>query len=126
MPLSVELTGGRSSYRPGETVHGTFAWALPKPPNRMELRLFWYTQGKGTQDVTIVQTQQANPAMAAGSQPFEFHLPEGPYTVYGKLISVLWAIELVVDSASDAGRADLVVSPWDEPVTLGDPAASGL
>ena len=43
---------------PGEAITGTVAWQLDAPATGVEIRLFWYTRGKGTTDVQVVKAQQ--------------------------------------------------------------------
>lgn len=124
MDLRIELVDQRDVFHPGETVRGTFSWSLPDRPAELELRLFWYTQGKGTQDVTIVKTRRIESPQMAGREPFAFELPQGPYTMHGKLISILWALELVAGRAKEVARTPLVLSPYGGPVVLGDPPAT--
>jgi hypothetical protein len=115
--LTVQLNDNRTQYVPGEIVAGTAAWELPQPPKDATLRLFWYTQGRGTQDVAIVEELALPPAEAASAHAFQFTLPAAPYSFGGALISLQWAVELIVNG-TDAQRADIVVSPWTEVVTL--------
>lgn len=123
MLMDVKLAGGNSSFRPGQKISGSFSWALEDQPERVELRLFWCTHGKGIQDVTIVRSRRVDSPGMMGRETFEFRLPDGPYTMHGKLVSVLWGLELVAGKSSKATRVDLVVSPWGEPVVLGEPKA---
>jgi len=55
---------------------------------------------------------------------FRFRLPEGPYSFSGKLISLLWAIEVVASPGDMAGRAGIVVSPSGREVVIGRPEGS--
>ena len=54
--LRIETRDGRTAFRPGETIEGVVRWQLDRPPRRAELRLFWYTEGRGSQDVSVEET----------------------------------------------------------------------
>jgi hypothetical protein len=116
--LSLQTQDERTVYRPGETVAGVASWELPEAPRAVEVRLFWYTEGKGTQDVEVVDSVRFESPPAAHQEAFELTLGEGPFSFSGKLISLLWAIELVVQHPNDAARLDLVVSPTGREVLL--------
>ena len=53
--LRVNFVDDRASFVPGESVSGTATWELETDPQSIELRLFWYTTGKGDQDLDVVQ-----------------------------------------------------------------------
>lgn len=116
--LSVELREERSSFRPGEAVSGTAAWSLETPPERVELRLFWRTQGKGDEDVGIAETVVFQAPRREDKREFRLRAPEGPYSFSGKLVSLLWAIEVVAEPGALAGRAEITLSPTGEEVQL--------
>jgi len=116
--MAIELSEGKLSYRPRQLMRGSFSWSSLDQLKSLELRLFWYTQGKGTQDVTLVEMRRINSPALMGRERFEFRVPDGPYTMHGKLISVLWALELVSEGPNEVTRVDVVVSPWGEPVIL--------
>ena len=121
MTGTVEVRAPASNAcRPGDTIEVTFAWALDQPPATIEARLFWFTQGKGTQDVTIVETQPVSPVQR-GEQRVRFRLPQGPYSFSGTLISLLWAVELVAEDV--AGRWELVLAPDGAEIQLSAVAA---
>ena len=52
--LGIFIAENRTRFLPGEKLTVTALWALPEKPESVEVRLFWYTQGKGTQDVGVV------------------------------------------------------------------------
>jgi hypothetical protein len=109
--LAIEIQNGANAFLPGETVEGTVSWQLDRPAETAELRLFWYTQGKGDQDVGVVSTVPfANPELQE-RRVFRVSLPDGPFSFSGKLISLLWALELVVEPGSRASRTEITVSP---------------
>jgi hypothetical protein len=109
--LAVEIHNGANAFLPGEMVEGTVSWQLDRPAEMAELRLFWYTQGKGDQDVGVVSTVPfANPGLQ-DRRVFRVSLPDGPFSFSGKLVSLLWALELVVEPGSRASRTEITVSP---------------
>jgi hypothetical protein len=116
--IRVETRDGATAFRPGDEVEGTVRWQLDAPPRSFELRLFWYTQGKGDQDVGVVEVQPLDHPAAEEHRAFRFRLPLGPYSFSGKLISLLWAIEAVAEPGDAVGRIELVVSPTRQEILL--------
>jgi hypothetical protein len=117
--IQVEIRDGNTSFRPGDPVEGTVFWQLEPPPEEIEVRLFWYTQGKGDQDVGVVETFPFPSPTPTDRRQFRFRLPEGPYSFSGKLISLAWAIEVVAQPGDVAGRAEITVSPTGAEIRLG-------
>jgi hypothetical protein len=116
--LRIELAGGRSSFKPGEPLSGRVTWRVGDQPKSAELRLFWYTSGKGTQDVGLVDsTTFASPRMD-DHRDFTFALPREPYSFSGTLISLIWAIELIVEPGGHVEREEIVLSSTGEEVVL--------
>lgn len=115
--LNIQLSEERHEFRPGETIQGRFSWELEKDAD-VELRLIWFTQGKGTQDVGIIQTQRVERPPMAGEEAFKFILPNGPYSFTGKLITLAWALELVTIPGDEAQRVDFTLSPTGHWVVL--------
>ncbi len=116
--LEIRTTDGRTWWLPGSTLEGTARWRLEEDPKAVELRLIWFTSGKGTQDVTLVDRQRLDLPGLAGEQRFRFQLPEGPYSFAGTLISLAWALELVTEPPGESTRLDLVVAPTPVEVRL--------
>jgi hypothetical protein len=109
--IDIRIDGGRSAFHPGEVLAGETAWLLDRHPESVELRLFWFTRGRGTEDVEVVQRLAfANPAQE-DRRSFQLRLPESPYSFSGRLISLTWAIEVVASPGRRTGRAELVLSP---------------
>lgn len=109
--IQLDIQGGANAFLPGETVEGTATWQLDKPVETVEVRLFWYTQGKGDQDVGVVETVAFPDPAPADRRGFRIRLPAGPYSFSGKLISLLWALEVVAEPGGRAGRTEITVSP---------------
>lgn len=114
--LDIFPTDNRAERQPGETVELSAMWALKKAPRTLEARLFWFTRGKGTEDVEVVATQPVTTPAIAGEHVFRFTLPEGPWSFSGKLISLLWAVELVADDTS--ARWEFTLAPGGHEIRL--------
>ncbi len=84
---------------------------MEKEPKKIEIRLFWYTKGKGTEDAQIVAATLIVPNVQQGSQEFNFILPKHPYSFSGKLISLIWAIEFIVEPSVESVRKEFVMAP---------------
>lgn len=116
--LGIELDEGRTVYRPGDSVRGTATWKLDEPPDSIEVRLGWYTEGKGTTDAAIVHTLHEDRPGRTGSNPFEFELPAGPYSFSGSLITLAWTVEIAIEPAGDHESVTIMVSPTDDEIAL--------
>jgi hypothetical protein len=116
--IQVETEGGAAAFRPGDVIAGRVRWQLGEAPESVELRLFWYTEGRGTQDLEIVETLTfANPA-AEDRRSFQIRVPKGPFSCSGKLLSLIWALEAVAQPTEDSGRTLITISPTGEEILL--------
>lgn len=118
--LQVKTDGGKTRFQPGETVRGAASWFFDEKVRELDLRLFWYTQGRGERDVKVVESLPFRDPQAQESRDFSFQLPAVPFSFEGKLIALAWALELVAQPSGQAFRVDLAVSPTGEPVRLGE------
>ena len=107
----LQIALASSVYRPGEQLCGECLWELEKPVEKLELWLSWHTKGKGTQDGTIVATQQLASPGVCGSRRFTFGLPDGPWSFSGKLITLIWTVEIVAMPGYAGEAVDFVLSP---------------
>jgi hypothetical protein len=115
--LSLHLDEGRRAFAPGDRLRGTASWALPGTPALVEVRLYWKTAGKGTTDLQVVAVTGAA-ASARGELRFDFRLPETPHSFSGRLISLVWAVELVVEPGDESCREEIVVAPGGRALVL--------
>ncbi|MCX5660743.1 MAG: hypothetical protein NTW19_13635 [Planctomycetota bacterium] len=109
--LRIETLDNQTSFAPGSPIAGIATWQMEAAPGAVEVRLFWFTDGKGDRDVGVVDRVRFDNPSAADAQPFAFTLPAGPYSFSGKLISLQWALEVVVLPGEHATRLEIVVSP---------------
>jgi len=86
-------------------------WLVDRAPESVELRLFWYTRGKGTQDAEVVGCQGFESPRAEDGRQFSLELPASPYSFSGELITLVWAAELVVSPPGEVARVEFVMSP---------------
>ena len=107
--LKVELD--ENALKPGETVRGRASWELQFDPNNIELHLLWYTEGKGSRDAEIVKSEPIPHVGPRGTHSVAFGLPDSPYGFSGKLISLIWSIELCVDGERAVERVTFNVAP---------------
>jgi len=116
--LQIQIDGGRSDFAPLETIQGTLHWTLDAAPDAIELRLPWYTEGRGDRDIGLVRTLRIEAPGAVGSHAFELEAPSGPYSFSARLISLRWAVEAVADPGSRSARKELVMAPDAREVEL--------
>lgn len=109
--LAIELEGGRTAFRPGEPIRGVVSWTAPAAPASVKVCLVWSTEGKGTRDVCVAQTLTVVSSRSTDRQAFQLSAPEGPYTFSGKLISLIWAVELVLDPGGRSTHLPIVIAP---------------
>lgn len=119
--LHIALTGNRTSYTPGTEITGQATWELAAPPKALELRLFWFTRGKGTTDVQVVETLRFDAPRPADRRDFRFRLPATPYSFSGKLISLVWALEFVTLPGDQTVRTEFTLSPTGQELLLEGP-----
>jgi len=116
--MKIQTEDARTAFRPGEEVRGAVSWELPDEPRSVELRLVWFTTGIGTRDVGVVARLAFEQPSASDRRDFALTLPHGPYSFSGKLISLLWALELVARDPDEVARLELTVSPTGREVLL--------
>lgn len=118
LELRIDLDREDGGFLPGETLRGRASWRLDQQPSTVDLRLFWYTSGKGTRDIDIVHTQRFEQPRREEQRAFSIDLPRAPYSFSGTLISLIWAIELIVAPGLEAERKEFVLSPSRNEIVL--------
>lgn len=115
----ITLNVGRRDLRPFETVSGRVEWRLEEVPKDLELRLCWFTRGRGTEESETVEALPLGDT-ASGGRDFSFELPGEPWSMDGPLISIVWALEVVAKKQGGLGLEELVVSPDRKARKLGE------
>ncbi len=119
MELSLNAPGAQ--YFPGEELRGTLDWELESDPARLEIALFWSTEGKGSGDSHTVATEVLESPGPRGRREFRFQLPEAPHSFQGRLISLIWGVEAICKKPKMQAFASFVMAPGGEALSVGEP-----
>ena len=118
---SIQTEFDNLAYTPGETLRGQAAWQADRRPVSATLRLFHHTSGRGTQDVVVVEERPFDAPAEVDRREFAFTLPaEGPWSFSGKLVSLIWSLELELDLGDDSliEKLDFTLSPTGTEILL--------
>ena len=108
-----------AQFRCGDEIRGTVSWNLESKPERIFVRLFWYTSGKGTMDVGIKDEFVIENPGFSNIQNFNFKAPSSPYSFSGRLISIIWAVEALTSDKKHTESVQLEISPTGREIVLG-------
>jgi hypothetical protein len=68
--------------------------------------------------VIVAQTLRFDSPKMEEARPFQLSIPAEPYSFSGKLISLIWALEVVVEPAKEGDRLEITVSPNGDEISL--------
>jgi hypothetical protein len=117
----LELKTEYDAFFPGTIAASRVVWDVGEgnpPPIGIEARLVWSTSGKGDKDRKVIKNIRWEPNKPQGERQVNFQLPWGPYSFSGKLISLIWAIEVIMFPSKVSVRKEIVVGPNAEEVLL--------
>ena len=117
--MNVTITIERSDLQPHEPVKGRVAWQLESEPRNLELRLCWFTRGRGTEESRTIEVLSLGDT-AHGERSFSFTLPAEPWSTNGTLIQIVWALEVVAKKTGSLAVAEFVVAPQRREIELGE------
>ena len=109
--LQISIDGGRTSFRPGETISGSASWRLKKTPKKVAVNLLWYTGGTGDEDREVVASKPIANPRNSDECDFAFTLPAEPYSFSGRLITLVWIVELNAGSKKSVVQQAFTLSP---------------
>jgi hypothetical protein len=104
----LNIKNGTIHFKPGDTIEGTVRWTS-EAVKSAALRLFWRTEGKGTQDAGFVDEMIFDQPRPTDQRKFHFTAPYGPLSYDGKLIAIMWALELELNGGSEVAHLDLTI-----------------
>ncbi|TWT49955.1 hypothetical protein KOR42_37730 [Thalassoglobus neptunius] len=116
--LELTILSEQKGFDPGVEVSVRVGWKFDETPDALELRLVWNTSGKGDRDLKVVQVVEISPSSPTGSHEVMLTLPWGPYSFSGKLLSIVWALELVAFPNNESLRREIVLAPNGEEVVV--------
>lgn len=104
------ITLKQKNLKPHDTVEGSVSWQLENAPKNLELRLFWFTRGRGEEEAGTISTLPLGDA-SSGEKVFSFPLPGSPWSIDGTYISIVWGVELVERKAGGLALEEFTVGP---------------
>jgi hypothetical protein len=116
--LTLETENGVSAFAPGAQAVVIAAWRLDKPAEYIELHLMWSTQGKGDSDASLVHSLRFDAPLPEDTKRLGIQLPDAPYSFSGKLVSLVWSLELVAHPSEESARLELVIAPAGKEILL--------
>ncbi|MCG6158083.1 hypothetical protein [Rubinisphaera margarita] len=116
--LEIERPRSGAQFEPGQVVPVDVRWSLLEDQSRVELRLVWNTVGKGDQNLSIEETWTYSNIGLSGQKHEEIQLPDGPYSCSGKLLSLVWAFELIVFPSGESTRTEFLMAPGASEIIL--------
>jgi len=114
--MEVRIDSDQKALHPGEELKCHALMQNPTDAIGGEFHVLWYTEGRGTQDIHLVHSEPFHHIRGRRDYSFSFELPQQPYSFSGKLISLIWAVEVVIGDS--VGRATFTLSPHESEITL--------
>jgi len=116
--LEILLPDDRTAFEVGEMIDVTASWSLDTPVESLELRLLWNTIGKGDRNLSVEKTWKYDQPLNNDKITESIQLPSAPYSFSGKLVSLVWAFELISFPGGDSVRQEIVISPDAQEILL--------
>ena len=108
---SLRLSCDPTAVRPGESLRVQVDWDLTERPEKLVVNLLWYTSGKGDEDIQVVDGETVVDPGTSGSREITFTAPAHPPSFSGRLITLTWAVEALIDPGKLVERRELVIAP---------------
>ncbi len=116
--LEILLPDDRTAFEIAETIDVTLSWSLESLADSVELRLLWNTVGKGDRNLSVEKTWKYDQPLLSDKFTESIQLPEAPYSFSGKLVSLVWAFELIAFPVGDSVRKEIVIAPEAQEIFL--------
>lgn len=103
-------------HQPFQTLTGKVRLTGPVTAAKMELRVFWFTRGRGDEEAEICHRLSINTQEKLSG--FSWKLPAAPYSFAGQLITMAWAVEVVDEKENSLDLVPFLLSPSGEEMQL--------
>jgi hypothetical protein len=107
----ISIEPNTRQFEPGATITARVQWSDLRDNDRLVVRLFWFTTGKGDRDIEIVSEVPLQATGTSGQEVVKLTAPAWPFSYSGKMVSIQWAIEVVRLPGEDAQTVELVIAP---------------
>ena len=106
-------------FAPEETIKFVVSWDLTNVMDlNFEIHFFWHTEGRGNEDLEIFESIPFLAPIAIGKKNFQMKAPNQPFSFSGKLISLVWKIEVVSPSTNLSTSEVIQISPTERSIIL--------
>lgn len=112
----IEIELDHFHHQPFQELKGKIRVTATTPPKSMELRVFWFTRGRGDEEALIVHRIELNTNQQLSE--FSWTLPAAPYSFAGQLITLAWAVEVVDHKEQSLDLVPFLLSPSGEELQL--------
>ena len=112
--LEIELD--HFNHQPFQALKGRVRLTAPSSAQSLELRVFWFTRGRGDEEAEILHRIELNPHQLLSD--FSWELPAAPYSFAGQLITLAWAVEVVDQDEQSLDLVPFLLSPTGEEIQL--------
>jgi hypothetical protein len=106
-----KLADDKRNYQPGEELVLGITWDFGEPLTKFEVRLVWNTEGKGDRDLETMKTITLAAPGQSGQELVRTQLPYLPYSYRGKLLAIVWAVEVIAFPSKQAQRLVFEITP---------------
>lgn len=117
--IQIHLDQEGACYLPGASLTGAIIWTLDPQIKEIAIRLFYYTEGKGSEDNETLEEVMIETPSQTGEAAFSFDLPMSPFSFQGELITLQWALEAVSQPKHICiERCPIILSPTQGTILL--------
>ena len=108
----------KTNFLPLENLKGKFSYEQLPQNETLLLSLYWFTEGRGDQDIHAPLTVEYLPKETMGERDFSIQLPPAPHSFSGKLITLQWILELKSMTTDFSIQKNITISHTTQEIAL--------